>query len=159
MLAVLSVVACADLFDTEQGWTPAPSYDPLQAHSSGLGKILVVDDEPAIRRMLSRLLSEAGYQVCEAGDGSEALEIALRDETGLDLVITDVKMPVMDGRELGRLLRATLPELPVLYVSAYAADAAAGLSASGEPAAFVRKPFEPDGLLRKVLAMLRDRGA
>ena len=120
--AVLSFDADADLFDSGRGWTPDSSFEAGERKSARLARILIVDDEPSVRRMLRRLLSEGGYRIVEAGDGAEALEIAIRDESGFDLVITDIKMPVMDGRELGRLLHATLPGLPVLYTSAYTSD-------------------------------------
>ena len=155
--AVLSFVADADLFDSGREWTPDPSFEAGERQSARLARILIVDDEPSVRRMLRRLLSEGGYQIVEAGDGAEALEIAIRDESGFDLVITDIKMPVMDGRELGRLLHATMPELPVLYTSAYTSDTGSKATQGGKSLPFLRKPFEPDGLLRSVASMLRQR--
>lgn len=154
---VLSLVASADLFDSGREWTPDPSFEAGERQSARLARILIVDDEPSVRRMLRRLLSEGGYQIVEAGDGAEALEIAIRDESGFDLVITDIKMPVMDGRELGRLLHATMPELPVLYTSGYTSDTGSKATQGGKSLPFLRKPFEPDGLLRSVASMLRQR--
>ena len=155
MPVALSLAAA--LSDAGQDWSPEPSRQSREFRSPSLARILVVDDEPSVRRMLKRLLSEQGYAVVEAGDGSEALEIVIRDESGLDLVITDVKMPVMSGKELGRLLKVTLPGLPVLYISAYAADGAIVPADPGSPAPFLRKPFEPDDLILKVSMMLRGR--
>ena len=157
MRAVLSLVAGPDRSDFGEAWSPAPSYESGES-SRRVARILVVDDEPTVRRMLVRLLSEAAYEVVEATDGEGALSIALRNEAGFDLVITDIKMPGMDGRELGRHLKAVLPGLPVLYISGYT-SAPAGLGEPGGSAVFVRKPFDPDDLLRKVEAMLRDQAS
>jgi CheY-like chemotaxis protein len=161
MQSVLMPVACAALLDSDL-WSegderhPSPSFDSDDTPETAVSRILIVDDEASVRRMLRRLLSECGYQVVEAEDGAEALAIVTGGESPFDLVITDIKMPVMDGRELGRKLHAAVPKLPVLYVSAYSSDMTAGVSA-GRPSPFLRKPFEPEGLLRTVATLLRNK--
>ena len=157
MRAVLSLVAEPDRSDFGDSLESGTLVRIRRIESAGRAHS-VVDDEPTVRRMLMRLLSEAAYEVVEATDGEGALGIALRNEAGFDLVITDIKMPGMDGRELGRHLNAVLPGLPVLYISGYT-SAPAGLGDVGGSAAFVRKPFDPDDLLRKVEAMLRDQAS
>lgn len=158
MPAVLFLVAGSDRSDSGNDWSPAPLYESSES-SPSVARVLVVDDEPTVRRMLARLLSEAGYEVVEATDGARALGAAMQSEAKFDLVITDIKMPGMDGRELGRHLNAALPGLPVLYISGYTSVPGGGLGDSGADAPFVRKPFDPDDLLRKVEAMLRDQAS
>lgn len=97
-------------------------------------RILIVDDEPEIRRLVANALSD--YDVVEAGDGEEALR-SVREQLP-DLLITDIKMPVMDGYELLSALREEAPELPVLAISGYVDDE--GVSEYGFDG-FVGKPF------------------
>ena len=86
---------------------------------SGSERLLVVEDEPLVRRVAEATLSELGYAVLEARSGVEALELFENDERGVDLLVTDLVMPQMSGRELARRLRKRKPDLPVLFVSGY----------------------------------------
>jgi len=103
---------------------------------------LVVEDDPVVRSMGSRGLREAGYTVLEAVNGREALEL-IRAHTGrLDVVITDIGMPEMDGHDLARWLGEERPEIPIVFMSGY-----------GDPepkVPFLQKPFPPDVLVRRV---------
>ena len=81
--------------------------------------VLVVDDEPGVRELVCRVLRGEGYRTLEAAHGGEALELVETGSEPVDLVVTDVVMPGMDGRELGRRLAQSKPSLPVLYISAY----------------------------------------
>ena len=80
--------------------------------------VLVVDDEQGLRDLVCRTLQAEGYTTLEAAHGSEALEV-MESVPEVDLLITDVVMPGMDGRELGRRVSQRWPDLPILYISAY----------------------------------------
>ncbi len=110
------------------------------------GTILVVEDDASVRRLAKRILERAGYQVLEASNGKDALEVAATRASELDLVLTDVVMPEMGGVRLGRLLRERHPGLKVIFASGYSEE---GLPAeiNGETVALLRKPFTPEELL------------
>jgi PAS domain S-box-containing protein len=134
--------------------TPVPvERRPLELRG-GNETILVVEDEEVVRTLASRGLREQGYTVLEAKHGLEALEQIERNHQPIDLVISDVVMPELSGRELGTRLAMLRPELPVLYMSGYTGDDVIqrGLLEPGVP--FQQKPFTPEGLARKVRAML-----
>ena len=116
--------------------------------------MLVAEDDPVVRTMLQRLLQEAGFEVRTARHGDEALGIALRGSGAFDLVVTDVRMPVMDGWELGRRLRERWPSLPLLFISGYDVELAAASRRSGPRQALLRKPFDLDELIREVGRLL-----
>jgi PAS domain S-box-containing protein len=117
---------------------------------AGAERILLVEDEEAVRRMAARALSSRGYTVLEAANGSEALDLVGHESSEIDLVVTDVIMPGVGGRELGERLTELRPGLPVLFISGYTDDDVVrrGLLSPGSP--FLQKPFEPDALARKV---------
>jgi two-component system response regulator MprA len=120
-------------------------------------KILVVDDEPAVRDSLRRALQLEGYDVELAGDGAEALDrIAARN--GIDAVLLDVSMPRLDGLEACRRLRRDGNSLPVLMLTARDAvsDRVAGLDAGADD--YVVKPFALEELLARLRALLRRLG-
>ena len=104
-----------------------------------------------VAALVERLLDEHGYEVITARHGEEALRVALRGP--VDLLVTDVRMPVMDGWELSRRLRERWPDLPVLYISGYDVELSQGARRRGS-GAFLRKPFDPDELLRQVARLL-----
>jgi len=114
--------------------------------------VLVVDDDPIVRRVVQGHLSDAGYRIFEAEDGREALEV-LERVGSVDLVIADSVMPNMDGPTfVGELLRQR-PSQPVLLISGYPADRE---SASGRPSQpFLAKPFTRDELYAKVTEAAR----
>jgi PAS domain S-box-containing protein len=115
--------------------------------------VLVVEDEEAVRRMAARTLAARGYRVLEATDAAQAL--ALEPECGrIDLLVTDVVMPGMGGRELAAALAARRPGLRLLYISGYTDDEVTrrGLLDAGAP--FLEKPFEAEGLARRVREVL-----
>jgi two-component system, OmpR family, response regulator MprA len=117
-------------------------------------KVLVVDDEPAVRDSLRRALQLEGYEVELAGDGLEALE-RLAVENGVDALLLDVSMPRLDGLETCRRLRRDGNALPVLMLTARDAvsDRVAGLDAGADD--YVVKPFALEELLARLRALLR----
>jgi two-component system, cell cycle sensor histidine kinase and response regulator CckA len=126
------------------------------ASRGGSETVLIVEDEDMVRALASRTLREHGYTVIEARHGADALRQLAVDSTAVDLVISDVVMPEMGGRELGRRLSTLRPSLPVLYISGYTGEDVIqrGLLDAGAP--FQQKPFAPEGLARKVREMLDD---
>ena len=116
-------------------------------------RILVVDDEPAVRESLRRALQLEGYDVALAGDGLEALDSVRAD--GADAIVLDVSMPRLDGLETCRRLRSEGSSLPVLMLTARdeVADRVAGLDAGADD--YVVKPFALEELLARLRALLR----
>jgi two-component system, cell cycle sensor histidine kinase and response regulator CckA len=114
-------------------------------------RILLVEDEPAVRQLALRILQRADYDVIAASSGEEAIELAHRADPPIDLLLTDVVMPGMGGPELAQQLTDRLPGLKVLFMSGYTADASIRRAGT----AFLEKPFSPAALTRKVAAVLR----
>jgi PAS domain S-box-containing protein len=135
---------------------PPVAVSPLPAARAAPGteRVLVVEDDAPVREVTVRALRASGYHVLVAGSGREALALAAAALDGLDLVVTDVVMPGLDGRTMADELRRRRPGLRVLYVSGYTEDAviARGVLSSGM--AFLAKPFTPGALLARVRAVL-----
>ena|SRR5688572_13908844 len=108
--------------------------------------ILVVDDDPGVREVAARVLERAGYAVLQAGEGAEALQIARAHAGRLDLLLTDVVMPGMNGRELGERMSQERPETRLLYMSAYTEDEVILRGIRVHEVGFIPKPFSLDGL-------------
>jgi DNA-binding NtrC family response regulator len=119
--------------------------------------ILVVDDSPAIRRVVARALTEARYSVLEAEDGALALQILERGEMDVDLVLTDIRMPRLGGVELGRRIANRKLGMPVLYMSGGMGDAIVVDDDAGRVLPLLRKPFSLDTLVAIVDRMLPGR--
>jgi CheY-like chemotaxis protein len=125
---------------------PADEAPPASTGFQGAGKvILVVDDESAIRKVNQRILELHGYQVVTASHGAEGLALFQLHGQGIDLVLTDLTMPVMDGTALVRNLRQTGSRVPIVAVSGRE-GAAAGFM-NGNAIRFLPKPYTPDQLL------------
>lgn len=120
--------------------------------------VLVVDDEAAVRRFTVRVLEREGYGVAEAGDGMEALELIQQRTTSVEVVVTDIVMPRLNGVELMQALSVTHPDLPVILMSGYATESLAELGIAA-PCAMLHKPFLSEQLLEEVrrCIALRDR--
>jgi two-component system cell cycle sensor histidine kinase/response regulator CckA len=128
---------------------------PLQAMPQGVGTILLVEDEEPLRRLAVSCLRSKGYEVLEACDGKSAREIAASFAGPIHLLLTDVIMPQMSGRELAGNLKESRPEMRVLYMSGYTHDLVTqhGVLESGAP--LLEKPFGIEALLLKVRAALQ----
>jgi PAS domain S-box-containing protein len=122
----------------------------------GVGRILLVEDEPAVRAIAARMLQKAGYEVVEARDGEEGLRVAEREIGQLDLLLTDVVMPRLSGPELATRLRALRPELPVIYCSGYLTGTLTDVLGPGEM--ILTKPFTSAELLAAISATLHPAG-
>lgn len=117
--------------------------------------ILVVDDEEVVRLLIARALTDAGYRVLEATHGAEAIGVLELRAADIDLVICDLVMPVVSGREVGRWLAAHWPGLPVLFVSGYPRAYLESHELYDPEIALLRKPFLPSRLLEAVDDALR----
>jgi DNA-binding response OmpR family regulator len=116
--------------------------------------VLVVDDEPTVREVVSRYLELGGYRVLMAGDGQAALELALSPQGPPDLVVLDLMLPGMDGLEVCRMLREVAP-VPIVMLTArgHESDRIVGLELGADD--YVVKPFSPRELVARVRSVLR----
>ena len=140
--------------------SPTPSPPPAapgRTTARGSETILVVEDEEAVRSLSRRALEASGYTVLAAADGPDAVRLLERYGGPIHLVLTDVIMPGMNGRELAHRLVQRRPGLRVLYMSGYPGDAIVHRGALEPGTAFLQKPFMPEDLARKVREVL-DQG-
>jgi CheY-like chemotaxis protein len=121
---------------------------------TGTETILLVEDEDAVRRAADRILRNAGYRVIGAANPSEALLLCERFDGRIDLLLTDVVMPQMSGRELAEQLLELRPSLAVLYISGYTEDAIVHHGVLEAGTHFIGKPFAADALAQKVRDVL-----
>ena len=112
--------------------------------------MLVVEDQDEVRGLAKRVLQEYGYQVLEAADAAQALEVAKRHAGRIDLLLTDVVLPGMDGKELAARLTEMLPGVKVLYTSGYTHNVIAHRGVLDRDVAYIAKPYTPDRLAAKV---------
>ena len=136
-----------------------PGSGPPRGAAPRPVRILVVDDEDAVRDVLVRTLEAEGYEVLQARDGKEALEQLERGRRPVDALLCDVVMPVMGGRELGKHLAHTRPHLPVVWMSGYPRDAAFSEALLDDDQPFLQKPIPGDLLLETVRRALEGRVA
>ncbi len=122
--------------------------------SSGSETILLVEDEDAVRAFERRALTGAGYRVLEACNGAEAVALFEMRAAEIDMLVTDIVMPGMSGRELADTLLARAPGLPVLYVSGYTDDAVLRHGVLTAEASFLEKPFSAGALCTRVRSVL-----
>jgi PAS domain S-box-containing protein len=119
--------------------------------------VLVVEDEPLVRAVARRVLSKKGYRVLEAENGAKALRMCAESLPSIDLVVTDLVMPEMGGRELAAELHARHAAVRILFMSGYTEDAALRPSVLQAGQAFLAKPFTADEFARKVREVLDDQ--
>jgi PAS domain S-box-containing protein len=125
-----------------------------ETRSRGTETILVAEDEEALREAVCDYLSSLGYAILAASSGQQALSVAIKREGHIDLLITDLVMPKMSGRELAQMLGSLRPELKTIYMSGYTDDGALQHGIPELGAAFLQKPFSMGTLARKVRDML-----
>jgi PAS domain S-box-containing protein len=131
----------------------------VRSHALGTETILVAEDEEDVRTVINEMLRKQGYRVLTASGGHQALELARKLEGRLHLLISDIMMPGMGGRELAEHVRRSRPGLKVLYVSGYTDGAIANEEELEPETDFLHKPFTPDQLAAKVRQVLEGRPA
>ena len=124
---------------------------------SRTGSILLVEDNEMVRTMLAAMLETLGHKVITASDPQAAIALCKGATPGIDLLFTDVVMPVMSGRELGEKIRAVMPHIGILYMSGYTSDILTDRGGLGDDVHFVQKPFNADDIARKINDLLPDR--
>ena len=138
------------ILGTEAALAEPATARPVGGHET----ILFVEDEGSLLKLGRRILSDSGYTVLTAGSGPGALKIMSEQARPIDLLITDLVMPGMDGVELARQAAARYPALRVLYMSGYTDDIVTKHDIMGPSKAFIQKPFSPDSLVIKVRLIL-----
>jgi PAS domain S-box-containing protein len=133
---------------------PDQPFEPTEAPQGGSETILVIEDEEIVRNLASRGLRDHGYTVVEASNGAEALDHIQQYPDTIDLVISDVVMPEMGGRELAQRLAQLDPDLPILFMSGYTGEDVVQRGLLDPSAPFQQKPFTPRTLASKVRGML-----
>jgi PAS domain S-box-containing protein len=139
--------------DAAEVAAPLPESTAAQL-PRGSETIVLVEDEASLRELVRECLEATGYTVLEARHGADALEICEHHEGPIHLLVTDVVMPEMSGRELGERVRAVRPGTHVLYMSGYTDDAVVLHGVLAEDMAFLQKPFTAEALARKVRELL-----
>jgi two-component system cell cycle sensor histidine kinase/response regulator CckA len=140
---------------------PAPEI-PRQdsaVWSTGTGTVLVVEDQPQVRRALEHLLKGAGYHVLSADSGEDALAMVRKLNGRIDLLVSDIIMPGVSGIELSRRLLAMYPKLAVLLVSGYAGSEFGALAELGDNVQFLQKPFDAASLTSAMRAAMQRAAA
>jgi PAS domain S-box-containing protein len=135
---------------------PAPSEPSVEAESGPRPRVLVVEEEDVLRGITCRVLEGMGYEVLATANGEEALAWIARDRPPLDLLVTDLFMSHVGGRELATELGRVYPELRVLYVSGYSGEAAGQLGLLGNGTGYLRKPFSIEALGEAVRRVLQE---
>ncbi|GAH16258.1 unnamed protein product, partial [marine sediment metagenome] len=126
-----------------------------QESMGGTETILLVEDEESLRKLAFKILDKYGYFVIEATDGMDALEIVNReDHPAIDLLLTDVIMPKMGGKELSEKLLLKYPKAKVLYISGYTDNAIVNHGVLDEGVSLLQKPFSAQSLTQKVRDLL-----
>jgi len=123
---------------------------PKNKDLTGAGTVLLVEDEDAVRQFSVRALRNKGYRVIEANSGEGALAVIRRDDEPIDVIVTDVVMPQLDGPELVKVVRETRPDMKVIFISGYAEDAFRKRVGSDTELHFLPKPFSLQQLASKV---------
>lgn len=135
---------------------PVPTIAPATLGQGSDGSerlVLVIEDEPSVRRLTQRVLLRSGFKVATAASGAEAIALVVEERLMPDLVITDVIMPGLSGKETVERIREHLPSLPILYISGYSDDILA-IQAFGSDESILPKPFRGEQLLQEVWTLL-----
>jgi two-component system cell cycle sensor histidine kinase/response regulator CckA len=129
-----------------------PEQVPARA-TEGEEAVLLVEDDESIRNLLTRVLSDRGYQVLKAQNAGEALLICENRSIAVDMIITDIIMPHVSGVELAHRMRNSRPELKVLLISGYPEEVSESIHDQSD-FHYLQKPFDPDTLLKKTREIL-----
>jgi two-component system cell cycle sensor histidine kinase/response regulator CckA len=139
--------------DEEVHQKKIPDEEMIQ---SATAKILVVEDDPQIRTMVQAMLTNFGYKVSTAESSRQAIQFVAENGLQFDLLLTDVIMPEMNGKELAKRLMEILPHLKCLYMSGYTTNVIVNKGVLSENVHFLQKPFGKDALAEKVKTVLQD---
>jgi len=120
-----------------------------------MANILVADDEPGVRRTVKRVLSLSGHEILEADDGAAAMSLMQEHEGAVDLLLADIKMPVMDGIALALSVAAQWPDIPILLMTGYADQRERTSGLENLIQGVIAKPFSIDQLQKAVAACLQ----
>jgi two-component system cell cycle sensor histidine kinase/response regulator CckA len=142
----------------EDALEPVGTLGTSSSQNGGSETVLLVEDEESVRQLVRETLESKGYKVLEADNGEAALRIVSNYSDKIDMLITDVVMPGMSGRELSARLCASRPQTKVLYLSGYTEDAIGHEGVVDPDTAFLQKPFTLQMLSRKVREVLGERG-
>jgi CheY-like chemotaxis protein len=142
----------------EDALEPVGTAGTSSSQNGGSETVLLVEDEESVRQLVRETLESKGYKVLEADNGEAALRIVSNHSDKIDMLITDVVMPGMSGRELSARLCASRPQTKVLYLSGYTEDAIGHEGVVDPDTAFLQKPFTLQMLSRKVREVLGERG-
>ncbi len=159
-IAVESAVGRGSIFRIYLPRVQAPAEEaggtaPRRLEQTGRATVLIVEDEAALRRLLSLSLERRGYKVLTAVDGADAIEIFGQHPGEIDLVVSDLVMPRVDGFELKRRIAALSPAMRFLFMSGYSDEIVERRESALQGCAFLEKPFLPDELANKVREVLR----
>jgi two-component system, cell cycle sensor histidine kinase and response regulator CckA len=137
--------------------SPPAQEQPPARPERGEGEIvLVVEDEPALREVTRRILARNGYQVLVAADGNQAIEAATACPQRLDVLLTDVVMPGMQGREVAERVRMLQPDVRVLFMSGYTQGLLGAQQVLAPGVSLIEKPFSEGSLLTKLRSVIKD---
>ncbi|MFL5320403.1 MAG: ATP-binding protein, partial [Myxococcaceae bacterium] len=132
----------------------ASTSEPRAAPTAGREQILLVEDDDAVRAVARRTLKSGGYALLEATSPAHALELLAQKDTAVHLLLTDIVMPKMNGRELAERAAKLRPGLKILFMSGYTGGAMVHQGVVESGAAYLQKPFTPESLLAKLRATL-----
>jgi hypothetical protein len=141
----------------EDALAPVSPVGVSQSQAGGSETVLLVEDEESVRQLVCETLEAKGYKVLEADNGDAALQIVSGHSGKIDILITDVVMPGMSGRELSARMCASCPQTRVLYLSGYTEDAIVHEGVINPDTAFLQKPFTLQALSRKVREVLDEQ--
>ena len=133
---------------------PAPAIVSLESHKKGSETILLAEDSEALRKLAKSLLEGHGFHVLTASSGEEALERARQHSAPIDLLLTDVVMPGINGRVLAERLQGTRPTTKILYMSGYTDSFIAGHGVLDQKTNLLYKPFTEEQLVERVRKVL-----
>ena len=135
-----------------------PPPGPTEAYRAGKGEgVMVVEDEPVVRALVMEVLHDLGYRTLEAADGASGLEV-LRSRQRIDLLVTDIGLPGLNGRQMADAAREGRPNLDVLFMTGYAENAATANGFLEPGMAMITKPFAMEVLAARIRAMIEGGG-